>query len=64
MIENTDYWKSVKDLLADLSRSRVAQGFSPSETATFVFSLKQPMFDMLRRGLSDVEELVPGDVVD
>jgi rsbT co-antagonist protein RsbR len=45
-------------LLADLSRSRAAQGFSPSETATFVFSLKQPMLDMLRRGLSDVEELV------
>ena len=56
--QNTEDWKSVKDLLADLSRSRAAQGFSPSETATFVFSLKQPMFDMLRRGLSDVEELV------
>lgn len=56
--QNTEEWKSVKDLLADLSRSRAAQGFSPSETATFVFSLKQPMFDMLRRGLSDVEELV------
>lgn len=56
--QNTEDWKSVKDLLADLSRTRAAQGFSPSETATFVFSLKQPMFDMLRRGLSDVEELV------
>ena len=56
--QNTEEWKSVKDLLADLSRSRAAQGFSPSETATFVFSLKQPMFEMLRRGLSDVEELV------
>jgi rsbT co-antagonist protein RsbR len=56
--QNTEDWKSVKDLLADLSRTRAAQGFSPSETATFVFSLKQPIFDMLRRGLSDVEELV------
>jgi rsbT co-antagonist protein RsbR len=56
--ENTENWKSVKDLLTDLSRSRAAQGFSPSETATFVFSLKQPMFELLRRGLSDVEELV------
>jgi rsbT co-antagonist protein RsbR len=56
--ENSEEWKSVKDLLADLSRTRAAQGFSPSETATFVFSLKQPIFDMLRRGLSDVEELV------
>ncbi len=56
--QNTESWKSVKNLLADLSQSRAAQGFSPSETATFVFSLKQPIFDMLRRGLSDMEELV------
>lgn len=55
--ENTDSWKSVKDMLGEVSRSRVAQGFSPSETATFVFSLKQPMFDMLRREIRDVEEL-------
>lgn len=55
--ENAGAWKSVKDMLAEMSRSRVAQGFSPSETATFVFSLKQPMFDMLRRELRDVEEL-------
>src|SRR5215475_3508421 len=34
-------WKPVKDLLAGVSRSRATQGFSPSETATFVFSLKQ-----------------------
>ena len=26
----------------------VAEGFSPSETATFVFSLKEPLFEMLR----------------
>ena len=55
--ENAGSWKPVKDMLAEMSRSRVAQGFSPSETATFVFSLKQPMFDMLRRELRDVEEL-------
>ena len=55
--ENADSWKSVKDMLGDVSRSRAAQGFSPSETATFVFSLKQPMFDMLQREISDVEEL-------
>ena len=37
----------VKDLLAEISRSRAMQGFSPSETATFVFSLKQPLFNAL-----------------
>ena len=39
----------VRDLLADLSRSRAVQGFSPRETATFVFSLKQPLFQVLGR---------------
>jgi rsbT co-antagonist protein RsbR len=39
----------VRDLLADLSRSRAVQGFSPRETATFVFSLKQPLFQALAR---------------
>jgi rsbT co-antagonist protein RsbR len=36
-------------MLEDLSRSRALQGFSPSETATFIFSLKQPLFNALNR---------------
>jgi len=39
-------WKPVKDNLAEISKSRAMQGFTPSETATFVFSLKQPLFDL------------------
>lgn len=42
-------WKGVRELLANLSRSRGLQGFSPSETASFVFSLKKPLFARLRR---------------
>lgn len=42
-------WKSAQDFLGELSRTRAQQGFSPSETATFVFSLKQPLFNMLQR---------------
>jgi rsbT co-antagonist protein RsbR len=42
-------WGPTRELLADLSRSRARDGFSPSETATFVFSLKQPLFDRLRQ---------------
>jgi rsbT co-antagonist protein RsbR len=45
----TRQWQSVRDMLAELSRSRGLKGFSPSETATFVFSLKQPFFSRLRR---------------
>ncbi|HEY2387427.1 MAG TPA: STAS domain-containing protein [Candidatus Binatia bacterium] len=42
-------WSDVKDLLARISHSRARQGFSPSETARFVFSLKQPLFERLRK---------------
>jgi rsbT co-antagonist protein RsbR len=42
-------WKPVKDNLAEISRTRALQGFSPSETATFVFSLKQPLFDLVQQ---------------
>jgi rsbT co-antagonist protein RsbR len=42
-------WTPVREFLAAISRSRAIQGFSPAETATFVFSLKQPLFTRLRR---------------
>lgn len=42
-------WKLVKDNLAEISKTRALQGFSPSETAMFVFSLKQPLFDLAQR---------------
>src|SRR5262249_26854230 len=42
-------WGEVRDMLAEVSRSRGLQGFSPSETATFVFSLKRPLFELIRR---------------
>ena len=44
-------WDRVRDILSELSASRAAQGFSPSETARFVFSLKQPVFTRLRADL-------------
>ncbi|MGH7339725.1 MAG: STAS domain-containing protein [Candidatus Rokuibacteriota bacterium] len=44
-------WAPVKDLLGSISRSRARQGFTPSETVTFVFSLKEPLFTLLRQQL-------------
>ena len=41
-------WAPMRDLLEDFSRSRAAQGFTPSETAVFVFSFKEPLFEALR----------------
>ncbi|MFA5376217.1 MAG: STAS domain-containing protein [Dehalococcoidia bacterium] len=42
-------WKPVLDFIAATSKTRAAQGFSPTETATFIFSLKQPIFTRLRK---------------
>ena len=42
-------WTAVRDFLNRISASRAVQGFSPGETAMFVFSLKQPIFEQLRR---------------
>jgi len=42
-------WGEARAFLDDLSRTRARQGFSPSETAMFVFSLKQPLFARLRQ---------------
>jgi rsbT co-antagonist protein RsbR len=41
-------WTDVREFLSELSRSRATQGFSPSQVAMFVFSLKQPIFTRLR----------------
>jgi rsbT co-antagonist protein RsbR len=41
-------FKALADFLESLSRSRVQQGFSSAETATFIFSVKQPLFSALR----------------
>jgi rsbT co-antagonist protein RsbR len=45
-------WQDVRDSLATISQSRARQGFSPSETATFVFSIKEPIFARLQRDLA------------
>jgi len=41
-------WMAIRDLLGEYSRSRALQGFTPSETATFIFSMKEPLFTLLR----------------
>lgn len=42
-----DGFASARALLDDMSKSRADQGFTPRETATFVFSLKEPLFEQL-----------------
>jgi rsbT co-antagonist protein RsbR len=46
----------LRDVLADLSRSRALAGYSSTETATFLLSLKQPLFARLRTLLAGEPE--------
>jgi rsbT co-antagonist protein RsbR len=58
-VENisSDHWAAARGVLEEVSRSRANKGFSPTETATFVFSLKAPLFEMLTREAKDPETL-------
>jgi rsbT co-antagonist protein RsbR len=49
-------WAATRELLDALSRTRALRGFTPSQTATFVFALKAPLFAELRREFSDNAE--------
>ncbi len=41
-------WVAVREFLVDLSSRRAKDGYTPRETAAFVFSLKQPLFSALQ----------------
>jgi rsbT co-antagonist protein RsbR len=59
-LQNVEHrsWDEVRDLLDDISTSRAKAGSTPSETATFVFSLKQALFARLRQAFAgDAEGL-------
>ncbi len=52
---------SLRETLADISRSRAIQGFTPTDTANFVFSLKEPIFEALKRASgADAPSLAAG----
>jgi len=42
-------WTSLRNMLSNLSSQRAAQGFTPAETAMFVFSFKPIIFTELRK---------------
>jgi len=54
---NGSRWSDVRAFLEKISGSRAVQGFTPSQTATFVFSLKQPVFTRLRTEAKNADEL-------
>jgi rsbT co-antagonist protein RsbR len=53
---STQPWSGARSLLQDISASRARQGFSPVEVATFVLSLKQPIFSAIRHDLAKSQD--------
>jgi len=49
-------WADIRNFLEDFSRDRVLKGFSSTETATFIFSLKRPLFEAVQAGMADAPQ--------
>ena len=54
---NRPEWSNVREILTELSASRSKLGYTPVETATFIFSLKEPLFNTFRRKVTDPQTL-------
>ena len=50
-------WKPVRAFLTQLSSERARSGYSLSQTAMFIFSLRQPLLSILRREIPDSSRL-------
>jgi rsbT co-antagonist protein RsbR len=63
-LTNLDHadWAPMRELLSDVSRARAREGYGPAETATVVFSLKQPLFDRLRQEVGEDAEALASEI--
>jgi len=50
---NSPAFETIRKMLSDISASRARQGFTPTETAVFVFSLKQPLVTRIRKEIGN-----------
>ena len=62
-------WSRLRDHLAEISRTRAQQGFTPAEIAAYVLSLKKPIFLRFREEIKDPQEVAEeswmiGDLID
>ena len=58
-----DEWSGMRDVLSNLSRQRAQQGFTPSETAMFVFSFKAVLFKQLSQAYTDDRAALAAEVL-
>lgn len=50
-------WAPVREFLEQMSTTRARGGYTSSQTATFIFSFKKPLFATMRREIKDAGEL-------
>jgi rsbT co-antagonist protein RsbR len=50
-------WSGLREYLDTLSRTRATLGFTPTETASFIFSLRTPILSLLRREYASSPEV-------
>jgi rsbT co-antagonist protein RsbR len=53
----SERYSALREILGAISRSRTLQSYTPSETATFVLSLKEPLFNRLGKSITDTASL-------
>ena len=51
-------YREIRTFLENITNARAQLGFSPTETATFIFSLKQPLFSQIRETVKSPAEQV------
>lgn len=54
-------WDKIREMLRNISSSRAQQGFSSTETAMFVFSVRRPLFAQIRRTYKDDAEALAAE---
>ena len=54
-------WTPVREFLTDFSAARAKGGYSSSETASFIFSMKQPLFEALRSEVGNDSETLAAE---
>ena len=59
---DTQSWAPVRGFLEELSAAQVRAGFTSAQTAEFIFSLKRPIFALLRRELGKNAQVLADEI--
>ncbi len=56
------HWARVREVLTEISRAHTKQGLTPTEVATFVFSVKRPLFQALEKETGNNAEILANEI--